>query len=263
MRRVEFARKSSSRVFRYTSSRGVVLQRIDPVQILCFTWNLGNAQPWADELHHWLPEGGANLDLVVIGTQENSFKPAKRKASAESVENDYDDSEPDDDTKQEGLMRQQSLVENIQHSMEGITRLPRRASSEIGFEDVDEALTEKKRSPSFVFSAWEEMVLERLGPGFAVCRHIIMWEMRLTVFARKVHLTGKAACITDVQAAASATGIAGVLGNKGGLVIKLRFGSTELAFISSHLAAHSHRINERNANCQEILEETRTKVKPP
>ena len=103
---------------------------------------------------------------------------------------------------------------------------------------------------------WERMVAQRLGLGFGVVRHIVLWEMRLTVYARTKMIKGPEACIFGVEAASSATGIAGVLGNKGGLVVKFNVGFTTLVFASCHLAAHSHKLEQRNANCQEILRET-------
>lgn len=47
----------------------------------------------------------------------------------------------------------------------------------------------------------------------------------------------------------SATGIAGVLGNKGGLVVKLNVDATSLVFISAHLAAHSCHLDKVIAEC--------------
>ena len=34
------------------------------------------------------------------------------------------------------------------------------------------------------------MVAERLGGGYAVVKHIVLWEMRLTVYAKLQHLVG-------------------------------------------------------------------------
>lgn len=38
-----------------------------PLRILTATWNVGNKKPDADELAHWLPEGGEGYELVAIG----------------------------------------------------------------------------------------------------------------------------------------------------------------------------------------------------
>ena len=71
--------------------------------------------------------------------------------------------------------------------------------------------------------------------------------MRLSVYAKQEWLTGRHKCISEVQSAYSATGaLNGTFGNKGGLVVKLDFGGTSMAFVSCHLAAHSHKLAERN-----------------
>jgi len=46
-------------------------------------------------------------------------------------------------------------------------------------------------------------------------------------------------------------------------VIKLRVDETTLAFVSCHLAAHARKLKDRNANCVEILRETRKYVGVP
>jgi len=55
--------------------------------------------------------------------------------------------------------------------------------------------------------------------------------MHLTVFVRSSyrHL------VRSVRSAVSATGLGGVVGNKGGLAVSLTLGSTSLAFVSCHL----------------------------
>ena len=36
------------------------------------------------------------------------------------------------------------------------------------------------------------------------------------------------------------------------LIVKLNVGYTSLAFVSCHLAAHSHKLHQRNLNCREV-----------
>mmetsp|Transcript_28322 Transcript_28322/g.83507 ORF Transcript_28322/g.83507 Transcript_28322/m.83507 type:complete len:122 (-) Transcript_28322:114-479(-) len=47
-----------------------------PLTIRCLTWNVGNAKPVAAELAHALPDG-LDEDIIVVGTQENSYKAGK------------------------------------------------------------------------------------------------------------------------------------------------------------------------------------------
>jgi hypothetical protein len=76
--------------------------------------------------------------------------------------------------------------------------------------------------------------------------------MRLTIYARKT------LNVHSVLKASSATGIGGVLGNKGGLVVRLNIEHTVLAFCSCHLAAHEGAAHNgvRNAQCREVMRET-------
>ena len=49
------------------------------IDVLCFTWNVGNHMPDERQLAAWLPEPGqAHWDIIAVGTQENAFK-AKAK----------------------------------------------------------------------------------------------------------------------------------------------------------------------------------------
>ena len=49
---------------------------------MIFTWNVGNAMPIESELATWLPLGGGDYDVVVVGTQENAFKEHKQQSHA-------------------------------------------------------------------------------------------------------------------------------------------------------------------------------------
>lgn len=104
---------------------------------------------------------------------------------------------------------------------------------------------------------WEQLIAQRLGNRWMVCRHATMNEMHLTVYSLEHNLMGIGKCITNIDFARSACGVGGIVGNKGALVVKLQFRDTSLAFMSCHLAAHSHRLAQRNENCQEVLRETR------
>merc|ERR1711865_1159525 len=98
-------------------------------------------------------------------------------------------------------------------------------------------------------------IAARLGDDFVCVGTDAVWEMRVIVFARKA-LEKE---ITNITTATSNTGIAGVVGNKGGQIVRFCYRGTSFAFISSHLAAHegkSHR-ERRCADCAEILEEAR------
>ena len=65
------------------SSRSVRRYEGPPIRLLTFTWNVGNKMPNKEELHLWCPKDGGGFDLVVVGTQENSFTEKKKKKKKE------------------------------------------------------------------------------------------------------------------------------------------------------------------------------------
>ena len=206
------------------------------MRVLLLTWNVGNAPPVEEEVRAALL-ASADCDMVVVGTQENSYSlsaAAKAKAKA-----NRDDAEEDDD--------------DLDERSEGMARSPPIAAAA--------AATPPPPPPESdgTMAEWESLVHRCLGaPSWGLVKLVTLWEMRLCVFARTEHLAGgEHAAIHHVRAARSATGFASVLGNKGGLVVTLQFGGTSLCFVSCHLAAHSHKVAARNANLQEILRETR------
>jgi hypothetical protein len=74
---------------------------------------------------------------------------------------------------------------------------------------------------------------------------VTLWGIHLLVFAR----ASVAQHISHVQTSTAATGIAGVLGNKGGAGVGFVYReATSLAFVTSHLAARPERIAQRGDN---------------
>ena len=80
MNRVVHSAKSSKTLMKSQSEHAVMLQRLEAVRILCFTWNVGNAEPSEEELQNWLPEGGSDLDDFV---DEETSPVAKESAATD------------------------------------------------------------------------------------------------------------------------------------------------------------------------------------
>lgn len=40
-----------------------------PIKVLCYTWNVGNAEPDEAELAHWLPENGGDYGTITNGSR--------------------------------------------------------------------------------------------------------------------------------------------------------------------------------------------------
>jgi len=116
----------------------------------------------------------------------------------------------------------------------------------------------EKQDPHF-----DNIVKACCGAGFykVSCHHL--WEMRLYVYARTEHKEK----ISNVVEAKEATGIAHILGNKGGLITKFDYDdaaggrAASLCFISCHLAAHQGKTKDRNGNIEEICRNARIENK--
>ena len=103
-----------------SSSRSVRRYEGAPIRVLTFTWNVGNKMPKKEELHLWCPKDGGNFDLVVVGTQENSFtekKKKKKKTGAGLEENslaqssDVELEDDDEDAIMEQRMKEEEEAE--------------------------------------------------------------------------------------------------------------------------------------------------------
>ncbi|CAM9117041.1 unnamed protein product, partial [Laminaria digitata] len=73
----------------------------------------------------------------------------------------------------------------------------------------------------------------------------------LAVFVRASMLTQ----VSDVRSGIVTAGVMGVMGNKGGVGIRLRLCNSSLCFVTSHLAAHRDNVRARNDNYLKILRE--------
>jgi len=95
------------------------------------------------------------------------------------------------------------------------------------------------------------MLRARLGDEYKLLSEFQRGEMVLYLFVRK----DLAAKCEVLASGAENTGLGGIGANKGGIAVRMRVGTTVLAFVSMHLAAHEGRSNyeARNANVEEIL----------
>lgn len=86
--------------------------------------------------------------------------------------------------------------------------------------------------------------------GYFTIASLVLWEIRLVVLSKTEHISK----ITNIEQGSKATGFMNMLGNKGGLGISFKFQETSLCFIGTHLAAHEERLNQRNQNILEIVQ---------
>ncbi|KAI8055346.1 Endonuclease/exonuclease/phosphatase [Syncephalis plumigaleata] len=101
------------------------------------------------------------------------------------------------------------------------------------------------------YEAWENRLSNWFGSEYFLIGSQGMGAVHLAVFVwnRCWHW------IRAVESAEVATGIGGMIGNKGAVGISVLFGETSLLFINSHLAAHAERTSQRNQDYARIEKE--------
>jgi endonuclease/exonuclease/phosphatase family metal-dependent hydrolase len=115
----------------------------------------------------------------------------------------------------------------------------------------------KERKPHGSCEAdWENVLTTHVGQDYVVVEKKVLLQMRLYVFASK----RCARLITQVDQSREATGVASVVGNKGGVVVSLNVRDTSICFVNSHLAAHQNKKQKRNDDVAEIVEGLRVGV---
>ena len=102
---------------------------------------------------------------------------------------------------------------------------------------------------------WNDLVKAAAGPGYVVVQSVAFVQMRLVVLARDaiVHR------VREVRVGHQATGVFNAIGNKGGMMVRVRFGDDpgmgSIAFVAAHLAAHegAKHVSARNDDLARIL----------
>lgn len=74
----------------------------------------------------------------------------------------------------------------------------------------------------------------------------------ICVFVRSPH----AARVKNIHTASVGVGVMGVMGNKGGVSIRMQFYDSTLCFVCSHLAAHRENVAGRNADFANVFQKT-------
>eukprot|EP01006_Ploeotia_vitrea_P034919 TRINITY_DN65818_c10_g8_i2.p1 TRINITY_DN65818_c10_g8~~TRINITY_DN65818_c10_g8_i2.p1 ORF type:complete len:641 (-),score=352.78 TRINITY_DN65818_c10_g8_i2:101-2023(-) len=101
---------------------------------------------------------------------------------------------------------------------------------------------------------WRASIMGQLGEKeYKLVYEENLWEMRLLIAVR--HEIEP--LVKNIHGHHEATGIAHVLGNKGGLVVSMLVRDTSLCFVNSHLAAHQGESKRRNHDVYEIIKEVR------
>lgn len=88
-------------------------------------------------------------------------------------------------------------------------------------------------------------------------KHLV--GIMLCVFAKEAHVP----FLTRVQGQTAGVGVLGLMGNKGGVSVRLQFHDTTLCCVSAHLAAHRDNVAGRNADFANILQRVAFVHEPP
>jgi hypothetical protein len=95
---------------------------------------------------------------------------------------------------------------------------------------------------------WEAAVSAALGPGYARLGSVAMRAIGLALWGRR----SLAPRVRSLKASSVATGVGGVVGNKGGVALSLSLERARLLFVGAHFAAHDGRVARRNADFHAI-----------
>ena len=104
---------------------------------------------------------------------------------------------------------------------------------------------------SFLFRSkekWVRKLDEHLGHEYIPLAEETLQAMHIIVFVRKDLLPH----ISNVQTDSVATGLADLIGNKGGVAVSFLFGNTSMLFVNCHFAAHQNNVKHRNADFHKI-----------
>ena len=99
---------------------------------------------------------------------------------------------------------------------------------------------------------WLGRLETALGPRYKCVGSQALVAIHLAVFVRTRLLPQVAHVQSAHVSTGLSTGFAGSLGNKGGVAIALTLGHTSFLFVNAHLAAHQHKVAERNADFHRI-----------
>ena len=72
--------------------------------------------------------------------------------------------------------------------------------------------------------------------------HVFLFVLPSKTYSVKIHF------FISLLAASTATGLLGMMGNKGGAGIRMRINDSSVCFVCAHLAAHREKVAERNAD---------------
>ncbi|ETO19709.1 hypothetical protein RFI_17520 [Reticulomyxa filosa] len=88
----------------------------------------------------------------------------------------------------------------------------------------------------------EAILSAHLGESYVSLANCNMWQIRLFIFVKQIHESK----VSGITMHHQPTGVGGVGKNKGGVAVSFDFEGVSMCFVSSHLAAHFSKVQNRN-----------------
>ncbi|KAG0008663.1 inositol polyphosphate 5-phosphatase, partial [Entomortierella chlamydospora] len=119
----------------------------------------------------------------------------------------------------------------------------------INTQECEREIREAVLFPSKV--AWEKQLQASIGPEYVMIKTETMAALHIAVFVWKPIES----LVNAVDSSTVATGIAGIVGNKGAVAVSVYLGSTSFLFVNAHLTAHQANTHARNSDYKRIINE--------
>ncbi|KAF9113422.1 inositol polyphosphate 5-phosphatase [Mortierella sp. AM989] len=100
-------------------------------------------------------------------------------------------------------------------------------------------------------TVWEKQLQASLGSEYVMIKTETMAALHIAVFVWK-----PIECLVSaVDSSTVATGIGGIVGNKGAVAVSVYLGSMSFLFVNAHLTAHQSNTHARNSDYKRIIQE--------
>lgn len=120
----------------------------------------------------------------------------------------------------------------------------------LGFQELDLSAETLLKNVTPKEDEWLKIAEQGLHPKaqYTKVKTIRLVGILLMVFVKSQYLP----YVTEVDAETVATGIMGLMGNKGGVAIRMQIHNSSICFVNSHLAAHTEEFERRNQDYRDI-----------
>lgn len=184
-------------------------------------------------------------DYIFADMKEKSPQSSSRDGEDESSEESQDSEETD--SREDDYVAGKQTTRYSRSFKHSVANLLRPMDANMIFDEG-----EKSPGPQGTSEKKFSRAIEKNMPAeyHLIAKHHLM-EIKLLIYVHARHRSR----VMRTERVAEATGIGNVVGNKGGVAVKLTLDDTSFCFVSSHLAAHEGAkfLQQRNADVVEIM----------